>query len=692
MLRSLFVVILVLFSVVSSELTINFNVKQNEQQLHTSEYKVRNNVNPDDSARMIVRRGAPFVIEIQSKTVYSFTLVPFNPITLAKESNTIRIPTNTSSTSWRAVAASTSTGIKYTIYSPASSQIGIFYWGVVDPSGSLTMLTNQLVVLFNPWSSNDEVYYSDANALSEYIVNAQTLIWVGSTNNANKIGWVYDQFHYDVLEVSLYFISQLDWTSRGSAIHVSRHLSSWINVNDNDGLVWGRWQEPYTGGKTPTYWTGSLEIFQKYRKVQQGVKYGQCWVFGGCLTTAGRTLGIPARTITNFDSAHEEQSSGPDKYRMEIDMFYDKNGQYLGMEGGSIWNFHVWCEFWMSRQDLDGADGWQTVDATPQELSDGLFQLGPASIAEVRNKEVTAQYDTDFVTSEVGAAIYQWAQYNTGKQKNPDRPGFWLLDINNDGTGHLMSTKAIGKMTREDITSNYKQTAFTTFIGYGRHKYQSEAISFEIVAPDVVNIGDNITISIVAQCPGCGPNSYMFLQIAGDIRIVSYVGDVIAILHQGLLNVSLDAPETTHSIIITADEYQNYLGMNRLVEYNAFIQFYENGTFTGQYANRQGHVAFAPPVLAVLPNYLPGNQSSVLSLSVFWSNPLDIELTETILRLSGAYVSDQDYYIGTVDPMGKVWKESILFEHWTPEGEEIVVFAKLLTNELSPINGKLELP
>ena len=38
----------------------------------------------------------------------------------------------------------------------------------------------------------------------------------------------------------------------------------------------------------------------------------------------------------------------------------------------SIWNFHVWNDVWMSRPDLPvGYGGWQAVDATPQESSDG---------------------------------------------------------------------------------------------------------------------------------------------------------------------------------------------------------------------------------------------------------------------------------------------------------------------------------
>jgi len=39
----------------------------------------------------------------------------------------------------------------------------------------------------------------------------------------------------------------------------------------------------------------------------------------------------------------------------------------------------------MRRSDLPtGYDGWQAVDATPQEISLGLFQTGPAPLTAIK--------------------------------------------------------------------------------------------------------------------------------------------------------------------------------------------------------------------------------------------------------------------------------------------------------------------
>lgn len=74
------------------------------------------------------------------------------------------------------------------------------------------------------------------------------------------------------------------------------------------------------------------------------------------------------------------------------------------MNTDSIWNFHVWNEVWMKRFDLGKAyNGWQAIDATPQELSDDVHRCGPASVAAVKMGEILRPYDNGFLFSEVNA-------------------------------------------------------------------------------------------------------------------------------------------------------------------------------------------------------------------------------------------------------------------------------------------------
>ena len=91
-------------------------------------------------------------------------------------------------------------------------------------------------------------------------------------------------------------------------------------------------------------------------------------------------------------------------------------------------NFHVWNETWMTRPDLKkGFDGWQAVDATPQEESPqgGGYRTGPAPIKAIKEGN-SVPYDTNFVIAEVSKpATLQGSVHNRPEQR------FWhgrLLD------------------------------------------------------------------------------------------------------------------------------------------------------------------------------------------------------------------------------------------------------------------------
>ena len=63
-------------------------------------------------------------------------------------------------------------------------------------------------------------------------------------------------------------------------------LQNQINCNDDDGVLYGRWDGKYGDGKKPTSWKGSVKILKEWNDTgMTEVKYGQCWVFSGVLTT-----------------------------------------------------------------------------------------------------------------------------------------------------------------------------------------------------------------------------------------------------------------------------------------------------------------------------------------------------------------------------------------------------------------------
>lgn len=62
-----------------------------------------------------------------------------------------------------------------------------------------------------------------------------------------------------------------------------------MNSYDDDGLIEGKWKGDFEDGTNPLSWTGSLAFFERYLQSGRTVKYAQCWVFAGAVTTGTAT-------------------------------------------------------------------------------------------------------------------------------------------------------------------------------------------------------------------------------------------------------------------------------------------------------------------------------------------------------------------------------------------------------------------
>ena len=64
------------------------------------------------------------------------------------------------------------------------------------------------------------------------------------------------------------------------------------NANDADGgVLVGNWSGDYNGGRSPTSWNGSVAMLEEYMVTRKSVKFAQCWVFSGLITTCELWLG-----------------------------------------------------------------------------------------------------------------------------------------------------------------------------------------------------------------------------------------------------------------------------------------------------------------------------------------------------------------------------------------------------------------
>lgn len=307
-----------------------------------------------------------------------------------------------------------------------------------------------VVILFNPWSQDDDVFMPDESQRKEYVLATYGLIWVSSFATA-PLPWRYAQWDSESLGTALFMMTGLSSADRSSPVTVARLMSrktNWEGETGEYGILDGEWLGSFTNGTLPWDWAGSDEIlYEHINSSFSPVRYGQCWVFAGVLNTLMRTLGIPSRPITNFESGHDA-TVPPDGY---VDFYYDASGSQVNNPSGandSLWNFHVWCDVWMERPGQVGHDGWQAIDGTPQEFSDGTYQLGPAALAAVHANS-GGLYDVAFVVSEVDADIRVYRDGGSG--------AFALLGTPDTTTiGWNITTKTVGANSPQDITALYK--------------------------------------------------------------------------------------------------------------------------------------------------------------------------------------------------------------------------------------------
>ncbi|OCT62798.1 protein-glutamine gamma-glutamyltransferase 5 [Xenopus laevis] len=434
----------------------DFQIKRNNTAHHTNETGDR---------RLFVRRGQPFFITVHFKT-RGFQLGQDNVIFLvetgpwpdesAGTKAVFPLSKALNKTMWSsALQNNGSNSMVLSILSPRTAIIGQYQLKMQISSGTKTTNYNlgTFMLLFNPWCADDDVFMGNETDRQEYVMNDYGFVYQGNHNWISPCPWNFGQFEDDIVDISLKILDKnlnyiqdafKDLACRNNPVYISRVICAMINSNDDNGVLQGNWSGDYKTGVCPSAWNGSVRILRQWYKSDcQPVKYGQCWVFAAVMCTVMRSLGIPTRVVTNFDSAHDTNQN------LLIDEYYDTTGKKLSKENkDSIWNFHVWCECWMARRDLPpGYGGWQVLDPTPQETSNGIYVCGPASVKAIREGEIHLNYDAPFVFAMVNADSVSWVVTKKGNEKYHCDPHL---------IGNQISTKRAGSDEREDVTHQYK--------------------------------------------------------------------------------------------------------------------------------------------------------------------------------------------------------------------------------------------
>ncbi|XP_036740417.2 protein-glutamine gamma-glutamyltransferase K isoform X1 [Manis pentadactyla] len=609
--------------------------EQNRQEHHTDEFEYD---------ELIVRRGQPFCMALllsrpyESSDHVALELFIGNNPEVGKGTHVVIPVGKGGSAGWKAqVTKASGQTLTLRVHISPNAIIGKFQLTVRTRSKAGEFLLPfdphiEIYILFNPWCPEDIVYVDHEDWRQEYVLNESGRIYYGTEAQIGERTWNYGQFDHGVLDACLYILDRrgMPYGGRGDPVSVSRVISAMVNSLDDNGVLIGNWSGDYSRGTNPSAWVGSVEILLSYLRTGSSVPYGQCWVFAGVTTTVLRCLGLAARTITNFNSAHDTDTS------LTMDIYFDENMKPLEhLNRDSVWNFHVWNDCWMKRPDLpSGFDGWQVVDATPQETSSGIFCCGPCSVESIKNGLVYMKYDTPFIFAEVNSDKVYWQRQDDGS--------FKIVYVEEKAIGTLIVTKAIGSNMREDVTHIYKhpegseaeRKAVETAASHGSkpsvyaNRDSAEDVAMQVEAQDAV-MGQDLTVCVVLTNRG---SSQRTVKLHLYLSVTFYTGVTGSVFKESKKEVVL-APGASERVYmpVAYKEYQPHLVDQGAMLLNVSGHVKENG----QVLAKQHTFRLRTPDLSLtlLGAAVVGQECEV---QIVFKNPLPVTLTNVVFRLEGS--------------------------------------------------------
>ncbi|KAK9527400.1 hypothetical protein VZT92_013967 [Zoarces viviparus] len=621
--------------------------------------KPRHYTNDYDISHLVVRRGQLFHMEVtfsrpltDSDDFQVEFLIGSNP-TASKGSLVAVTFGHRRGGSWSGqILERRGTSVRLGITPTATAIVGRFrtYVAIVAGGGMQRTRRNpdtDLYLLFNAWCPQDTVYLGNEAERREYVLNDYGVIHQGTLKSVVDRSWIYGQFERGVLDACIYILDQSEMPiyDRGNIIKVVRKGSAMVNAQDDKGVLVGNWSNNYSMGRSPTSWTGSIQILLQYANTGTSVSFAQCWVFAGVFNTFLRAIGIPARIVTNFNSAHDNTGN------LKTDLIFNKDGSADERNSrDSIWNYHCWNEVWITRQDLPAQfHGWNVVDSTPQETSDGLYRCGPASVYAIKTGQLFHPYDAGFVFAEVNSDVifHQRTQYGTLE----------VTETLTDLIGEALYTKAVNSNGYTDITHTYKyregsaddKATMARAEQYGCERDHSELpenqLSITLIAEPVM-VGEDVSLQVNFHNQG-DLNKTVNAHLTASV--VFYTGVVAE--HFKALDFVAQVPTNqtkTKVLRIPAEEYFPHLGSQ------VSLRFILTGQTDNQSVTGMKVLNLKTPSLNVSVEG-PKRVGQVMYVTVSFTNEINFRLEKVKLSLAGpGMLSDTDHYYSSIEPLGSI--------------------------------------
>jgi len=363
-----------------------------------------------------------------------------------------------------------------------------------------------------------------------------------------------------------------------------------------------------------------------------------------------------------------------------VDRYYDKNmHQDEDKTTDSIWNFHVWNDVWIRRPDLpEGHGGWQAIDATPQELSDKLYQTDPCPLVSIKNGEKGVNYDLEFIFSEVNADIRTWVENDKG--------GYDLMSVETRGVGSLMATKAINRNALQNVVDDYKypEGSLGERAVHGGEKGENEKGDVEFKF-DVSNtkIGEDFVVKVGFKHRSGGQATAKLRLVA---TVIAYHDSERADVKDIQEDIKIGGSDSSKTYALKFSEYGAHLKDDITISFKLFVMVAGNK----QSYFEEVRVNFDLPVLRfelLRPSQLSLDADGVVRVSFI--NPLPIALTKVKLTVEGQSLTKlQGFDLPDIPPKGK-FSQNVNIHGWDKDAHFLI--GALITNELAGVRGQIEL-
>ncbi|NXK93334.1 EPB42 protein, partial [Formicarius rufipectus] len=644
----------------------DFKIPMNNSNHHTEEISTE---------RLIVRRGQLFTITVnfsapihnylqQMKKTFLIAKTGSHPSKADEIQTEFPISSLGDKKQWcAALEEQDLCSWTLSVSTPANAPIG--QYTLVLRASQSSYVLGKFTLLFNPWCQDDEVFLGNEAQRQEYILNQEGVIYSGTETAVIAQPWDFSQFEEDIVDICFTLLclgehhqGDKDPTQRKSPVHVCRAVAAMLNCNEFKGILTECEAGQYYDGTPPSKWLGSSPILRQWMASQcQPVRYGHCWVFAAVMCSALRCLGIPTRMVTGFTWAHNTKSS------LSVDEYYDEDGTLLTQDKcARVWTFHVWNECWMARADLPPEySGWQALDATCQEKSQGPSFCGPAPVHAIKEGDTEVDYDVCYFFAALNAKCHVWIQ----RADDTLKPAFGGTKY----TGNNISTKSVGSERCEDITHKYKypegslkekevldkayrniKKLETTTNSSTTHFSTipialEEPVNFfiQLQSNSSLQLGQDIPLSIeVFNFSGEEKATHLVL----GVQSLHYNGVPITQLWKKELHFNLQSNEVNNlKLLVPYPWYGKELGENHLLRLTAVLRD-EDSSYIYL---AQEEISISDPLLTIeLPENMVQYQPSTAKISLL--NPLTEPLEQCVIAVAGRGLiyRQRKYRLGSV--------------------------------------------